>query len=491
MKILFAHPSALLYSNIYLRLEPIGLELVAQAARYGGHEVQLIDLQVETQKVFFKIFDSWHPDVLAISCSYLANVPEVIDLAKASKKKSPEVYIIVGGHSASFIPEDLLEHSEGTIDCILKGEGEAAICELLRAIDTDKSSIHQVPGVVTTQGIGPAPGYVESLDNLFPARDLLRKPRKYFSAVLDPCASIEMGRGCPWDCSFCSAWTFYGRKYRLIHPEKVIEDLERIDSPGVFIVDDVAFVHPEHAIAIAEEILRKGIKKKFYLETRGDVLLRNLDAFEYWKKAGLKYMFLGLEAIDEEGLEKYRKRMTLGENFEALEAARSLGIRVAVNIIADPDWDEKRFETVRQWSQESPEIVNISVYTPYPGTEAWLTDKRELLTRDYRLFDLLHTVLRPHLPLTQFYEELVKTQQIMNNKFLGPKLIKDVGPILLRNLLRGQTNFLSMVWSFNASFNTEQQLAHHKQNVVYELKPPPGSPGKFDRKKLYVLNRHN
>ena len=84
---------------------------------------------------------------------------------------------------------------------------------------------------------------------------------------------------------------------------------------------------------------------------------------------GLEYMFLGLEAIDEEGLKKFRKRTSLGANFEALEFARSLDIAVAINIIVDPDWDRARFETLRKWCLEIPEIVNISVTTPYPGTE--------------------------------------------------------------------------------------------------------------------------
>ena len=104
-------------------------------------------------------------------------------------------------------------------------------------------------------------------------------------------------------------------------------------------------------------------------------------------------MFLGVEAIDEEGLKKYRKRVTLSKNFEALEFARSLGIMVAINIIADPDWDRRQFEVIRQWCLEIPEIVNISVNTPYPGTESWLTESRRLTTRDYRLFDIQHAVL--------------------------------------------------------------------------------------------------
>src|SRR6266567_4681450 len=74
------------------------------------------------------------------------------------------------------------------------------------------------PGAVTASGEGPAPGFVHSLDTLLPARDLVRHRHKYFLGILDPCASIEFSRGCPWDCSFCSAWTFYGRSYRLVSP---------------------------------------------------------------------------------------------------------------------------------------------------------------------------------------------------------------------------------------------------------------------------------
>ena len=207
-----------------------------------------------------------------------------------------------------------------------------------------------------------------------PARDLLRHRRKYFLGTLDPCASIEFSRGCPWDCTFCSAWTFYGRSYRVVSPQRVVEDLRSIREPGVFIVDDVAFVQERHGMEIGEAIIRAGIRKQYYLETRGDVLLRNKEVFRFWRKLGLEYMFIGLEAIDEEGLRKHRKRVSLGRNFEALEFARSLGIMIAINLIADPDWDHERFRIVREWGLEQPEVVNVSVNTPYPGTESWATE---------------------------------------------------------------------------------------------------------------------
>ncbi len=204
-------------------------------------------------------------------------------------------------------------------------------------MEQDRKAITKVPGVVTLDGDGPPAQFIENLDNVRPARDLLRNRHKYFIGVLDPCASVEFARGCPWDCSFCSAWTFYGRSYRMVSPEKAVEELEQVQEPGIFLVDDVAFIQGKQGMEIGEAVARRGIKKQYYMETRGDVLLRNKEVFQFWKTLGLQYMFLGVEAIDAEGLKMHRKRISLGRNFEALEFARSLGITVAINLIADPD----------------------------------------------------------------------------------------------------------------------------------------------------------
>src|SRR6516225_2130603 len=123
MRLLGAFPGVLHYSKIFLRLEPIGLELVAQAARRAGHEVQLIDLQVEDHHAYFRMLESWRPDIIAFSCNYLPHVPEIVDLAKATKIRLPDIFICVGGHSASFTAVSIIEHGAGAIDCVLKGEG--------------------------------------------------------------------------------------------------------------------------------------------------------------------------------------------------------------------------------------------------------------------------------------------------------------------------------------------------------------------------------
>jgi len=75
-------------------------------------------------------------------------------------------------------------------------------------------------------------------------------------------------------------------------------------------------------------------------------------------------MFLGVEAIDEEGLKLHRKRVSLGKSFEAMEYARSLGINVAVNIIADPSWTRPASSGARLGAvgaRDRPSTVNTHI----------------------------------------------------------------------------------------------------------------------------------
>jgi hopanoid C-3 methylase HpnR len=470
MNVLLVHPSPLMYSEIYLRLEPLGLERVAQAVRAAGHRVRLLDLQIFRHADLYRDLQEFQPQAIGFSLNYLANVPEVIDLAIEVKRRLPGRFVFVGGHSASFIAGELLHHAQGTIDCVIRGEGEAVTPQLLDAIPD--AAFAGLPGVITPDGAGSPPFLLETIEAHPPARDLTRRRHKYFIGVLDPCASIEFTRGCPWDCAFCSAWTFYGRSYRQMSAEAAADDLAQIQEPNVFIVDDVAFIHPEHGMAIGQAIEKRGIRKRYYLETRCDVLLRNPDVFAYWKRLGLAYMFLGLEALDEEGLKRYRKRITPSDNFKALEVARALGIRVAINVIADPGWDEERFRLVREWATHVPEIVHLTVNTPYPGTETWLTESRKLTTLDYRLFDVQHAVLPTKLPLPRFYAELVQTQAVLSRKHLGVAALWSTLGLTTRLLLRGQTNFVRMLWKFNRVYHSERQYSEHFQPVKYTLQPP-------------------
>lgn len=434
-----------MYSELYLRLDPLGLERVAAAVRAAGHDVRLLDLQIFSHDDYRGELADFKPQAVGFSLNYLANVPEVIDLTKETRRLAPDCFAMTGGHSGSFIAQELLEHADGAIDCVVRGEGEAIAPRVLEAVRDSKLSI--LPGVVTREGQGPAPTLLDDLDKFLPARDLATRRHKYFIGVLDPCASAELTRGCPWDSSFCSAWTFYGRSYRKSSPSSAAEDLASIREPNIFLVDDVAFIHPEHGFAIGEELERRRVKKQYYLETRCDVLIKNKELFAYWKK---------------------------------------LGLTVAVNIIADCNWDERQFEVVREWAMTVPEIVHLTVATPYPGTEIWFTESRRLTSRDYRLFDVAHAVLPTRMPLDKFYGELVKTQEILNRKHLGWGAIPKYGLPAVRALMRGQTNYVKMFWTFARVVNENRQYNDHQRPVTHEMKPPKPVAAKPNPAELFV-----
>ncbi|MEU6751062.1 hopanoid C-3 methylase HpnR [Spirillospora sp. NPDC046719] len=489
MRTLLVHPSGLMYSEIFLRLEPLGVERVAAALRTAGHQVRLLDLQVFTHDDLRRELREFRPEAVGFGVNYLANVPEMIDLAKEVKRRLPECFVFAGGHSVSFIAQHVLDQANGALDAVLRGEGEVAAPLLLEA--ARDGGLGEVPGAVTADGTcKKVPLLLDSLDAPRPARDLTRRRHKYFIGVLDPAASIEFTRGCPWDCSFCSAWTFYGRTYRKVSAEAAAEEIASIREPGLFIVDDVAFIKPEHGDAIAAEVERRGIRKEYYLETRADVLLRHPEVFERWRRLGLNYMFLGMEALDEEGLDRYRKRTSPDTNIKALELARRMGLTVAINLIVDPAWDARQFKLVREWALSVPEIVNLTVMTPYPGTEIWHTESRKLSTRDYRLFDIQHAVVPTNLPLYEFYRELVKTQSVMNRKHLGVAAAAQTLGIMGRHLWHGQTNFARSIWKFRSVYNADRQYGDHLRKVRYELPVPDHrSVGPAGRKELYIHER--
>lgn len=122
-----------------------------------------------------------------------------------------------------------------------------------------------------------------------------------------------------------------------------------------------------------------------------------------------------------------------------------------------------------------------------PGTETWITDARSLTTRNYKLFDVQHAVLPTRLPLAQFYEELVKTQQILFKKHMGWRALRDCTAIAAGHLARGQTNFLRSLFKFGRQYDVQKLLADHRQETRYPIALPERKAEKVDARELYVL----
>ena len=90
------------------------------------------------------------------------------------------------------------------------------------------------------------------------------------------------------------------------------------------------------------------------------------------------------------------------------------------------------------------------------------------------------------LPLHEFYEELVATQQVLARKHLGAKQIWGAARNVARLLAQGQTNFVRMLFKFNSVYDPKLQMADHAQPVRYEMPLPPPVREKVPAETLYI-----
>jgi radical SAM superfamily enzyme YgiQ (UPF0313 family) len=400
-----------------LMVEPLGLECLGSALKLHGHDVSLMDLRLDRRSALQSALTSRRPDAVGISCGFTTDVYSTLWTARAVKETIPGTPVFVGGHHASLIPGDFL-FPGSPVDAVVIGEGEWTGLELADALERHDDPA-SVPGVLTLENRNG--GYKQrihstSLDDLpLPDRRLtLRYRSRYHHAFDTPSACVETSRGCPFDCNFCSIWVFYQRRARRRSPERIVEDLEQVRALGedrVFFTDDIAFLQHDAYEELGLRIKEAGLKHLYSCETRADLVVRYRDLFGLWREAGLKTVFLGIEKVDDSGLESIRKRTKGGSatNLEAIEILKSHHITPMTSLITDPAWGEEDFDRLEEFLKLADiPCPTFTILTPLPGTELWESRKHELITDDYSLFDVMHLVLPSTLPPERFYERFAE-----------------------------------------------------------------------------------
>ena len=342
-----------------------------------------------------------------------------------------------------------------------------------------------LPGVVTRNEAGPRPTLMQSLDQVHPARHLTVPARKYFIGELDPCASIEFTRGCPWDCTFCSAWTFYGRSYRKSRPcaggrragagsgNPTCSSWTTSRS----CIPNTAWRSPTRSSA--------GIRKRFYIETRCDVLIRNEEVFRRGRtRACVHVPWSGVPR--REPARSVPQTHHAQREFPGVGGGAAAGIQVAINLITDASWSEEQFDRAISGPRTSRRSCTLPLRRRTPAQSSFTPESRKLATLDYRLFDIQHAVLPTRLPLDRFYEKLVESQSIINRKFMGWRTLLSVSNIVAGQLAREQTNFLRMLFKFSRVYNAKRQFADHQRPVQIRECPPGFTPLRINGDELSI-----
>ena len=389
-------------------VEPLGMECVAGGLELEGHTCQIVDMRIDGVEKGLAKMHRFGPQIVGLQCNFTTERFRALRLAQRVKKELPEALVVIGGHDASRDPRWFLKPA---IDIVVVGDGEEVMPPLVEAWSKTRD-MKNVPGLLINDpngavdtGHAPARGNIDNLP--MPARHLIREyASEYYINFRRPLALLETARGCPFKCNFCSVWKFHESTFREKSPDRVVQELSHIDAPNVFITDDIFWMNVKRGRDLGKAIAASGIRKHYTLQTRSDIICKFPDLIEQWKECGRMTVFLGLEKIDDAGLKSVNKRNTADHNNQAIRILQDLDIGYTPNFIIDPSWDREDFEKLKRWVDETGAYNSgFSVLTPLPGTDLWDETLDTIVTRDWELFDIAHTVLPTKLPLDEFYRE--------------------------------------------------------------------------------------
>ena len=358
---------------------PVGLALIAAVMERGGHQVKILDanaLGLHPEDVVPLVTDA---DVVGLT-AMTPTVSAAIRVARHLKQAYPRLTIILGGAHATLLPGETLATAP-EIDIIVRGEGEETVMELLQALES-RQPWHNISGlsyragdkIITTSarttGIDmdslPFPAY-----HLLPWRRYQPHPPH---GLARPFAAIITSRGCPYRCAYCSKPVF-GSHYRAQGPERVVAEVaylqEKFGVKEVAFYDDIFTLDKKRASAIAEGIMKKGIKIVWTCEARVNLVDKEL--LRQMKQAGCYAIAYGIESASPEILETLHKEINLDQVVEALRLSREVGLQtVGYFMLGSPgETPETISQTIDLAKRLKLDFAQFAVTTPFPATELY------------------------------------------------------------------------------------------------------------------------
>lgn len=422
--------------------EPLALEILG--ASLPHHQAKILDMRIEPN-LEGRIRD-FGPKLVGVT-GYTPNVPQMLAICKEVKQLDTEITTVVGGYHATLCPGDFdVEY----IDVIVAGEGEKTLLELVTALE-QKRDLGGIAGLIYRkegQQIFTQPRQLlPDLDESpFPARHLTDLYRQeYFFQFWSSPTPVETARGCPYNCKFCSVWVFHRRRCRFKSPERVAEELKRVKGNIAYFVDDNFLQNLRRAEKIHQLIKEAGLKLRYWMQARSDSIVRRPDLIERWADIGLSTVLVGFEKFRGEELADLHKRSSIQTNEEAARILRANGLDIWGAFIVDPMWERSDFDALIEYVRRLKiSFPQFSVLTPLPGTQFFREKLGELTTRNYELFDFLHSVLPTRLPTRQFYAEVARLYSSTTMSFSDLKERIRSGRIQVSSLRRIK-NLLSEV----------------------------------------------
>jgi radical SAM superfamily enzyme YgiQ (UPF0313 family) len=390
MKILLIRDNTLGFSNetnvtgIY---PPLGLAYIASVLEQGGHHISFIDnkilgLRDNCLKDRIKLIN---PEIVLLS-SMTPSWQGLIKLSRLIKDASPHIITGVGGPHLSAYPIESL--SNKSLDFGVYGEGENTILEVIKTIQEGRT-LDGISGCIFRKNgevvVNAPRKEIDDLDSIpFPSIGLL--PYKKYIALLvnSPFFTIVTSRGCPYSCKFC--FQGYLGKYRARSPENVVNEIEMLVNEygiqEIITFDETFAVEEQRALRICELIQRKGIKFKWDIRTRVDLLSEKL--LMSLKSSGCSRIHLGIESGNQEILCNMEKIINIPEVIDRVNLAKKLGFEIrGYFMLAYPGETYKSICSTIEFAKSLPlDWASFTITIGLPETEIY---KQALINGEFHV----------------------------------------------------------------------------------------------------------
>ena len=342
------------------KLQRVNLPLLA-ALTPPGHTITIVEEAFAA--------DDIDQDVDLVGITVLTElVPRAYQIGDIYRQKG--VKVVMGGIHPTVLPEEALEHA----DAVVVGEAEGIWPQLVADAAAGRlQRIYRAGRMTDLNGL-PTPRR-----ELFP----VTKGKGYIPIPV----GVETSRGCPYDCEFCCIGQTLGSQYRVRPVQEVIAEIESIDSPHLFFVDDALGLDRKAAKELFTEMIP--LRKRWLAQ--GTVsLAEDPELLGLMKRAGCLGLLIGFESVQKDTQEEVNKIKNLKIGFyEAMHRFHNEGFGILGCFVFGFDYENKDvFEQTFEFIMRSHmDCAQLRILTPYPGTRLFkrLISEDRLFVRDWWL----------------------------------------------------------------------------------------------------------
>lgn len=343
-------------------------------------EIELIDENVE------EIDFEKKTDLVGIT-AMTAAAPRAYQVADEFRRRG--IPVVLGGMHPSALPEEAIAHAEA----VAIGEAESTWPQLIRDF--------QRGGRKTLQKFYHNRERVDLSHLPIPKRSLLKKD-KYITTRL-----VQVSRGCPFDCSFCSVSRFFGKKYRLRPIKDVVDEIKgmigkSLGSRFIGFMDDNIMGNTSYAKELFQALIPL---KLIWLGQSSINAAQDLELLRLASRSGCRGLFVGFESISPNSLREADKLQNKINFYEkAVRRFHRFGIFIEGAFIFGFDNDDKSIfrKTVKFINKIKLDAIQFGILTPFPGTRLFdkLEKEKRILDRDWSNYDISNVVFKPRLMTT-------------------------------------------------------------------------------------------